>query len=610
VGDSFYFRSKVDEEANIAFLQDTEVTVGSEPNYCVGYDSVISFRYGQELSITSDVSGYLYIAVRRTGARNVYPEIAVTYKQKEVGLARNKVITPFIIYERLSISGDFNNSSANNQQVASTPRFIKISGNKYVFSSQEDCFMSIFFYDKNFSFISRSELQLYSNYESPVEASVPSSSAYMKLSFIKDEDGEQIIGIPIVKISGDFEENWDVFNPRSNDSGYHRVVVQVNITNPNCCDFITDDGTVEDFPVYKMDYGVICLPKTYTNVGKATRLIIYCHGAAVNYTSSVTRFNSVDLEPDYWLAEGYAIMDVEGNPFNNEDEHVQTPQAMDCYVAAYNWAIEHYNLRRDGIFLGGRSMGGGMTFNLLKDQCPIPVIAACPNVPSSMCLSNANPHTPTTPQRQEFYCVHCGFDIPENFDWSNTTNPYWKEGADTYTEGSKRKLFYDNWDKLVKNNPLFTLCTDLPIKFPEEMELEDPHINDPVRNLIDNYFVGYNSSTVHRPSDRNSIWGKLHAKAKCPIKLFGCLQDETCRPENTSILYKRMLTNGASLVECRLFNSFWDYTGESGNTAHHYDTQDLNLRTSVTTKYGEQMTNIPVVYVEMLQFWRRYEQIN
>jgi len=84
VGDSFYFRSKVDKIANIAFLQDTEVTVGSEPNYCVGYDSVITFEYGQELSITSDVSGYLYIAVRRTGSNIVYPEIAVTYKQKEV----------------------------------------------------------------------------------------------------------------------------------------------------------------------------------------------------------------------------------------------------------------------------------------------------------------------------------------------------------------------------------------------------------------------------------------------------------------------------------------------------------------------------------------------
>ena len=93
----------------------------------------------------------------------------------------------------------------------------------------------------------------------------------------------------------------------------------------------------------------------------------------------MTRFNAQDLEPDYWLAEGYAVMDVEGNPYNNVDEHCQMPQAMDCYVAAYKWAIEHYNLCRDGVFLGGRSMGGGMTISLLRRQCPIPVIAACPN---------------------------------------------------------------------------------------------------------------------------------------------------------------------------------------------------------------------------------------
>ena len=39
---------------------------------------------------------------------------------------------------------------------------------------------------------------------------------------------------------------------------------------------------------------------------------------------------------------------------------------------------------------------------------------------------------------------------------------------------------------------------------------------------------------------------------------------------------------------------------------HRYEQQDSNAMVSVTTRYGETLS-APWVYVDMLQYWRRYE---
>ena len=59
-----------------------------------------------------------------------------------------------------------------------------------------------------------------------------------------------------------------------------------------------------------------------------------------------------------------------------------------------------------------------------------------------------------------------------------------------------------------------------------------------------------------------------------------------------------MMLNAAQIVEMRYF-----LTG-----GHHFELTSPYLLASHTTIYGETLTNVPVVYVEMLAFWRRYEQ--
>lgn len=489
----------------------------------------------------------------------------------------NKTIYPKMGYEFIQYStGKHNVNNSWEFKVVSTMRFVKVNGT-FTATIPISGGIRVFKYADDFSYIDYTDYNAVAN--EAVEIN-PSNASYVKLE-IADNLSSPVGKLPLLRLSltGYFKDNWDVFNidqnkvSQSTKYGRQNLIARVWVTDPHACD--DDSNDMQDEGEWMTDYGCLQLPDTYRNVGEPTRLIIYCHGAAVNYNEYGAgdtsgnpvvnpRFEPQDLEPLYWLAEGYAIMDVEGNPYDNSNEHIGMPQAMDCYVAAYKWVIEHYNIKRDGVLLGGRSMGGYNTFNLMRRECPIPVIAACPNVPSAEGFGYGNA------ERKAFCATHMGFDIPDGYVFKDNSNMSAAEIEAEY------QLLYDNWDKWVKCVPLYNMCVDLPSK----------------DVMIDMWREGTRTQTL----------SALHAVAKCPVKLFGCHEDTSCPPEITSALYYRMLTNAGQIAELRLF-----HTTAVGHE-HHYDTQDPNLRTDVTTRYGETLEDIPVVYVEMLRFWRRYEQ--
>lgn len=472
-----------------------------------------------------------------------------------------KTIRPSMTRDYLNIAGGIGHGGTviDVRCVVSTVRFIKVSGDISI-NSEYSRFIRVQKFDKDFNFIGYQDTSVIANEILNLNVG---NARYVKIMLAADNNFNVQIPMQNIGIIGTFGNDWDVFNTRPSD-GYQRIAVAVRVTEPSSCeqetDAVQDNGTIE------CDYGVLALPERYQPVGLATRLIIYCHGAAVNYVSSVTRFDTQDLEPEYWLAEGYAVMDIEGNPFDNTNEHFFIPMAMESYIAAYNWVINHFNIKRDGVFLGGRSMGGGMTFNILRNECPIPVIAACPNVPAS---------TPNfywnymNSARRTFCAQHFGL-IGDGVTFS----------GDSPMPASEWQLLKDNFDKIVKYSPIWNIITDLPGK-------------DVL--LADNMNIDRNSSYNAYESE---LYSNLHAKVKAPVKIFGVKDDTTCYYRRTSVLLYNLLLNGGNLVELRLFQ-----TG-----GHHADTQNPNMRASVTTKFGETLDNVPVVYIEMLKFWRRFEQ--
>ncbi len=156
----------------------------------------------------------------------------------------------------------------------------------------------------------------------------------------------------------------------------HRFSIPVNCYLPDES-AVTDK--VQDFAEIYEDHGCLLLPDSYTDTGAPTRLVISCHGAGGTVTTDDAQVMGQVLTR-YLLANGYAVMDVNGLPEAYAAKHgidlrnnIGSPIALRSYVKAYHYCIEHFNLKRE-VFVHGASMGGISSTNLVLSGC-IPVIA-------------------------------------------------------------------------------------------------------------------------------------------------------------------------------------------------------------------------------------------
>ncbi len=140
----------------------------------------------------------------------------------------------------------------------------------------------------------------------------------------------------------------------------------------------TTDMVQDEEKLYE-DRGFLMLPDSYTDDGTPTRLVINCHGAGGTVTTDDAQGEHQALT-HYLVANGYAVMDVNGLPYKYAEEYgidlrnnIGSPIAVRCYVKAYNYVMEHYNLR-PRVFVHGGSMGGISSTNLVLSG-QIPVIA-------------------------------------------------------------------------------------------------------------------------------------------------------------------------------------------------------------------------------------------
>lgn len=130
---------------------------------------------------------------------------------------------------------------------------------------------------------------------------------------------------------------------------------------------------------YEEDHGLILLPESYTPDGPPTRLVINCHGAGGTVTCGDAQIEGKP-QTRYLLANGYAVMDVNGLPaaFAEREgidlrNNIGSPLAVESYVKAYEYCISRFNLKRE-VFVHGASMGGISSTNLVLSG-RIPVIA-------------------------------------------------------------------------------------------------------------------------------------------------------------------------------------------------------------------------------------------
>lgn len=156
----------------------------------------------------------------------------------------------------------------------------------------------------------------------------------------------------------------------------HHFSVAVNCYLPD--EYAVTDS-VQDFEELFEDRGCLLLPDSYSDTGAPTRLVISCHGAGGTVTTDDAQIAGQALTR-YLLANGYAVMDVNGLPVGYAEKkgidlrnNIGSPIAVRSYVKAYHYCMEHFNLKRE-VFVHGASMGGISSTNLVLCGC-IPVIA-------------------------------------------------------------------------------------------------------------------------------------------------------------------------------------------------------------------------------------------
>ena len=155
-----------------------------------------------------------------------------------------------------------------------------------------------------------------------------------------------------------------------------RFSIPVNCYLPDA-DAVTDG--LQDREELFDDHGMIMLPDTYSEDGAPTRMVINCHGAGGTVATDDSQVEHQVLA-QYLLANGYAVMDVNGLPDDygraqgiDLRNNIGSPIAVRSYVKAYLYCMTHFNLKRE-VFVHGGSMGGISSTNLVLSGC-IPVIA-------------------------------------------------------------------------------------------------------------------------------------------------------------------------------------------------------------------------------------------
>ena len=159
----------------------------------------------------------------------------------------------------------------------------------------------------------------------------------------------------------------------------HRFAVEVNCAplksvEPSIAAEMTDAYDPH------LDYGVIIFPKSYTDKGKKTRMVIHCHGGGGKVDETTSQLEGQPITK-YLVANGYALMDVNGLPATYAaangnlriQDSVGSYLAMQSYHKAYNYLMENFNLEPE-VFIMGISEGGITGANLCLEGV-IPVLA-------------------------------------------------------------------------------------------------------------------------------------------------------------------------------------------------------------------------------------------
>lgn len=272
-------------------------------------------------------------------------------------------------------------------------------------------------------------------------------------------------------------------------TGCHSFSVEVNIAPAQ--------GNPEGY-ITGTDYGYIQLPTNYNPYGEPTRLIIVCHGAG----ASLTTYQSdewKDTNHSFWTDLGYAVMDMYACPTeltgSNSALHYGNPIVLDCYKAGYDYVMKNFNLKQDGIYVIGSSMGGLSSFQIVQSgQFPVLAqVAYCPVI-DLFKQAYCNPWTTASYQRSR---------ISSYFGFTGTL-PVFTNGK--FPSSEEIAFYKQNLDKTIAYSPI---------------------LHNLVAGDVSTIFDVVPTSATATNDAEAAIYGQFTATHPCPLIIFHNTDDST-----------------------------------------------------------------------------------
>lgn len=480
-----------------------------------------------------------------------------------------------VIFERGSI-GDNGNFDKSNTYVFDgffrTGKYISVGASPKI---KTDTPCIIFGYDSSFRLVIKLDISKNVDF---VNLSLSSSVAYIKIK-VKSST------YPNVYLRG---AKKYVFNIAEN-SGCQTALFEVQ-ENVSCN--ITNENSREQLISNDILYGgcIFSLPYNYSPNGTPSRLIIFCHetpdrvwgmqnynnpaNTIYNGTSYNLQEYTYDKIIDWLNKEGFAVFDVYGSSskYSFDRGSMANADNVNCMISGYNWFVNNYNIARDGVCVTGKSIGGLMAMRITMG-IGIPVICSGLMVPSLCAIKRLFSYEDSTVKA---YCEDMNFDDIK----SNGTTLTWntlKRG----TNEQRKTYLLSNFDKWCLYDPW--TCG----------------INRQNKETIVNDIVDAASSPVK--------WGndvfKERYENKVPLKIWSAIDDETQVSHYEHISMVNSIRNMGGYAEIR--------TMPNGSGGHYStDRSPLATRMNIVTKLGYECTDIPLAWVELINFFRSFIGIN
>lgn len=444
-------------------------------------------------------------------------------------------------------------------------KFLQVIGNSDIAVTFDDGVCNVFEYNENYDC---------TGFFTVINAGKYTLSADTK--YIKVSVDNVVKFEPTVFITFESASSAPKFIYNANKNNIGANISFIYEAYPNQGMQVFDSPNVEQYSTTRyFNTGLLKLPPNYDPLGEPVRLIIFVQGSAgylsINNGTMGTSYESyTELDKgvfNYWLNEGYAVLGV--YPWTSKYDipiatNSGTPTGMAAYKQGYQWVIDNYNVRQDGVFVSGKS-SGGYCGAMLAFNMGIPVLAVGLLAPViSPVFAQLAPNIENRKAAADdfgFVGDHTILDLVGTFPstaWRPAFNEYMRQ----------------NGEKMIGYNPWWSGV-----------------INEDITALIEGGLDG--SDGVYELMK--------HRKRVCsvPFKIW-CAVDDDVTTYQPSRAFIQSIRNTNGTAELRTMPN-----GTGGHAS--VDTSSVALRVpTITTKLGIVHKDIALAIVELVQYFRRF----